>query len=215
MSSDSAATTGNREGGSWLDTQVEGRSFRFWIAVSVLIALVVLGVGAWWVWGLGRGMPTDDSAMTGIGEMPATEVRLPPVAGFYAGEHVFFAHPEASDPQVAGMLTDMMGGSPVFTVPQLTDVPPNARDIVYVFTSGVTGHGPFGFQADVFPSAPGDAGYSPLRTVVLVTWVNEDQARELRSADEVTAAADAGELDLEDTAVVVNMPFLTWPDGER
>jgi hypothetical protein len=150
-----------------------------------------------------------------MGEMPTTEVRLPPVAGFYGGQEIFFVHPEASDPQVAGMLTDMMAGSPVLVVPQLADVPPRARDDVYVFTNGVAGDGPFGFQADVFPSAPGDADYSPLRTVVLATWRDEQPARELRSAQEVTAAADAGELDLEDTGVVVNMPFLTWPDGGR
>lgn len=86
---------------------------------------------------------------------------------------------------------------------------------MYVFTNGVGGTGPFGFQPDVFASAPGDDVYSPLRTVVLVTWVDEEQAGELRSAEEVNAAADAGEIDLEHTDVVVNMPFLTWPDGQR
>jgi hypothetical protein len=202
-------------GKSWLDTRVEGRPVRFWVAVIVGIAVVVLGVGAWWVWGLDRGTPMDDAAMDGMDDMPTTEVRLPPVAGFYDGQEIFFVHPEASHPDVAGMLTDMMAGSPVLTVPQLADVPPQTRDDVYVFTNGVAGHGPFGFQADVFGSAPGDASYSPLRTVMLTTWRDEQQARELRSAEEVTAASDAGELDLQETGVVVNMPFLTWPEGER
>lgn len=47
------------------------------------------------------------------------------------------------------------------------------------------------------------------------SWVDDGQARELRSADGVTAAADTGELTLDKTDVVVNVPFLTWLDGER
>lgn len=177
------------------------------VVAAVVIAVATLSFGAWWVWGLGRGMPMDG--------MATTSVRLPPVAAFYDGEEVFFVHPEASSAEVAGMLTDMMGGSPVVVVPALADVPAAARDDVYVFTNGVEGGGPFGYQPDVFPSAPGDAGYSPLRAVVLVTWRDEDAARVLRSAAEVTAAAEAGDLDLERPDVVVNMPLLTWPGGRR
>ncbi|MBW3578565.1 MAG: hypothetical protein KY462_12660 [Actinobacteria bacterium] len=203
---------------SWLEADVDGRPVKFWIAVAVAIAVVTLGVGAFWVWGLDRGMQMagDMGGMGGeMGDMPSTDVRLPPVAGFYAGEEIFFVHPEASDPKVAGMLTEMMGGSPVLVVPELAAVPAAARGDIYVFTNGVEGHGPFGFQPDVLPSAPGDPGYSPLRTIVLVSWVDAAEARELRSADEVTAAADAGEITLERKDVVVNMPFLTWPEGGR
>jgi hypothetical protein len=196
---------------------VEDRSVGFWIAVAAAIAVVILGFGAWWVWGLERGMPMDgtgggDMAMS---DLPNTDVRLPPVQGLYDGDEVFFVHPEASDPEVAGMLTEMMGGSPVLVVPRLAEVSQGATDDVYVFTNGVQGMGPFGFQPDVFASAPGDSTYSPLRRVVLVTWRDDGRARVLRSADEVTAAVDSNDVDLEKTDVVVNMPFLTWPEGER
>jgi hypothetical protein len=203
--------------GSRLDAEVDGRSLRFWIGIGLAIAVVVLAVGAWWVWGLGRGMPMDGGMGTmdgGMADMPTTGVRFPPVQGFYEGEEVFFAHSEASDPQVAGMLTEMMA-SPVLVVPELAETPEQARDDVYVFTNGVEGMGPLGFQPDVFPSAPGDDAYRPLRHVVLVTWVDEDRARELRSADEILAAAEAGEVELEDSGAVVNMPMLTWPGGGR
>lgn len=201
---------------SWLSADVEGRTVGFWIVVAVTIAVVIMGVGAWWVWGLDRGMPMDDAGgMEDLQEMPSTDVRLPPVAGLYDGQEIFFVHPEASDAEVAGMLTDMMGGSPVLVVPELAAVDAAARDEVFVFTNGIQGMGPFGFQPDVFPSVPGDDDYSPLRTVVLVSWHNEDQARELRSGEDVRAAADAGEVELEQTDVVVNMPLLTWPGGQR
>lgn len=208
---------------SWLDTDVDGRPVRFWIGVGLVIAAVTLGVGAGWVWGLDRGMPMADGTDAGMDapmdesmdDMATTDARLPPVAGLYDGEQVFFVHPEASDPDVADVLTRMMGGSPVLVVPELAEVPTSARDEVYVFTNGIQGMGPFGFQPDVFPSAPGDDAYRPLRTIVLVTWVDDGRAQLLGSADQVAAAADAGDVVLDPTDVVVNMPLLTWPGGQR
>ena len=198
-------------------TEIDGHPIGFWVTIGTVIAVVTLGLGVWWVWGLGQDMPMgddmdDDMVMD---DMPHTDVRLPPVAGFYAGREIFFVHPEASDDQVAEMLTDMMAGSPVLVVPELAEAPAAARDDVFVFTNGIEGMGPFGHQPDVFPSAPGDADYSPLRTVVLVTWHYEEAARELNSAEQVQEAADADEVTLEETDVVVNMPFLTWPQGAR
>lgn len=32
-------------------TEVEGRPLSFWIAIATAIAVVVIGFGAWWVWG--------------------------------------------------------------------------------------------------------------------------------------------------------------------
>lgn len=190
-----------------LDAEIDGRTGRWWAGVAVLIAAVTLGVGAWWVWGLDQGM--------GMNGMVPTDVRLPPVQGLYEGEEVYFVHPEASDEEVAGVLTEMMGDSPVLVVPALADVPAEAVDDVYVFANGVEGSGPLGYQPDVFVSAPGDPDYSPLRQVLLVTWADEGDARQLGSADEVRAAEQAGELETEASGVVVNMPFLTWPDGRR
>lgn len=92
---------------------------------------------------------------------------VPPVDGYLDGQRIRFIHTEASDPDVASLLTDMMG-SPVLTVPALVKAPQEARATVYVFTNGVAGSGPFDFQPDVFDKPPGRPGYSPLREVVLV-----------------------------------------------
>lgn len=138
----------------------------------------------------------------------------PVVRGFYAGGEVLFIHTEASEPQVAEMLTSMMGPE-VVLVPRLAEVPASILADVYVFTNGVSGGGPFGFQPDVFDSVPGEAGYSPLRAVTLVTWRDASIPPELRSVEEIQAAAAAGELALEHPGIVVNMPILSWPGGER
>jgi len=139
---------------------------------------------------------------------------VPPVDGFTEGQRIRFIHTEASDPQVAALLTKMKG-SPVIVVPELAKAPRELLTNVYVFKNGVKGNGPFEFQADVFDNPPGTKGYSPLRAVNLVTWKNEAAARQLRSAAEVKKAIDAGELVVERPGVVVNMPLLTWPGGNR
>jgi len=139
---------------------------------------------------------------------------VPPVDGYTEGQRIRFIHTEASEPQVAGLLTKMKG-SPVIVVPELAKAPKEVLANVYVFKNGVKGNGPFEFQADVFDNPPGTKGYSPLRAVNLVTWKNEGAARELRSAAEVKKGIAAGELVVEQPGVVVNMPLLTWPGGNR
>lgn len=139
---------------------------------------------------------------------------VPAVKGYLDGMEIRFLHTEASDAQVAEMLTKMMG-SPVLVVPSLAQVPPSALAKVYVFKNGVKGEGPFGFQPDVFDAPPSRAGYSPLRAIHLVTWKEGSQPRLLRSADEIAAAESRRELAVERSGSVVNMPLLTWPGGAR
>ena len=139
---------------------------------------------------------------------------VPPVKAYTEGKEIRFIHTEASDPKVAELLTDMMR-SPVLVVASLAEAPKEMLADVYVFKNGVRGDGPFGFQPDVFDNPPGTDGYRPLRSVLIVTWKNENVARELRSAAEVKAAEQAGEVTVETPGVVVNMPLLTWPGGRR
>jgi hypothetical protein len=100
-------------------------------------------------------------------------------------------------------------------VPSLANVPDESLANVYVFTNGVTGSGPFGFQPDVFDNPPGTDGYTPLRRLNVVTWADASQARELKSADEVLAALAADQLTVEQPGVVINMPFVVWDGGKR
>ena len=154
----------------------------------------------------------------GMGGMASTRPSgdfAPPVTGFYAGEKILFIHTEASDRQVTNMLTEMMGGPLVVLVPKLADVPDSFLANVYVFTNGIKGMGPFGFQPDVFESVPVDETYSPLRAINLVAWKEGIKARELRSLEEVKAAETTGDVTITRPGIVVNMPVLTWPGGSR
>ncbi len=150
---------------------------------------------------------------TPAGQMSGTSL-TPPVKGLYNGKEVQFIHTEASDPQVAAMLTRMMGPK-VLLVPSLAKIPRALLADVYVFTNGVKGDGPFGFQVDVFSSVPGEPGYTPLRAVTLVAWKDGVRPRLLGAVEEIRAAARKGELTLRQPGAVVNMPMLVWPGGTR
>ncbi|MCL4270428.1 MAG: hypothetical protein KJZ72_12825 [Anaerolineales bacterium] len=145
-------------------------------------------------------------------EMPKAE--LPAGKAWADGKEIYFVHTEASDPGVAETLTNMME-SPVILVPSLADVPAESLANVYVFTNGIAGDGPFGFQADVFDNPPGSDGYTPLRRLNVVTWTDGSAARELTHVDDVLAAEAAGELTIEQPGVVINMPFVVWDGGQR
>jgi hypothetical protein len=222
------ADGGAEEQRGGLNTRVDGLPVKSWIGIAAAIAVVVLGFGAWWTYGLDRGtspqqgmagpgMHQDMGGDDQMGDMDADVPRFPPVAAYYDGERVFFAHTETSDRKVSEMLTGMMD-SPVVTVPTLAEVSDGALGPLYVFTNGVQPdgpQGPLGFQPDVVDSAPGDPDYTPLRQLLQLTWAGDAEPRVLTSADDVEQAVTAGELSVERTAVVVNAPLLTWPDGQR
>ncbi len=108
-----------------------------------------------------------------------------------------------------------MMGSAVLLVAELAQAPSSTLANVYVFTNGVSGPGPLGFQADVFDNPPGTSGYRPLRALVQVTWRNAQSARLLKSTGQVRSAESNGEVTLARPGVVINMPMMTWPGGQR
>jgi len=177
---------------------------RGWVWAAIFVAVLATGYVA--------GYFVQTPPVTGM--VVAGVPVAPPVKGYAEGQTIYFLHTEASDPEVAKLLTDMMD-SPVLVVPALAEVPEPLVAPVYVFTNGLKGDGPFGFQPDVFPAPPGTEEYRPLRAVLLVSWTDEGAAREVRSVAEVQAAEQAGEVTVERPGVVVNMPMMTWPGGRR
>lgn len=155
----------------------------------------------------------ESSMEMDMGEMSAAPV-IPAGLAYTDGQEIRFIHTEVSDPDVAGLLSDMMS-SPVIFVPSLADAPESMLAKVYVFKNGIEGMGPLGFQPDVFDNPPGTEGYSPLRQIVFVSWIDGSAPRELKSLVELQDAESIGELTTEESNVVVNMPFVTWPGGER
>ncbi len=169
--------------------------------------------------GMKNKMGMDAAKMSKGGMMaPIEGPKVPPVLGYSKGQKILFIHTETSDPKIAKILTDMMGGSPVLIVPSLAMAPKEMLAPVFVFTNGHVGNGPMGplgGQPDIFDNAPGDPKYSPLRSVILVTWKEAMTARVLKSVSALQRVIDSGAVSTKKTGIVVNMPFLTWPGGTR
>jgi hypothetical protein len=142
------------------------------------------------------------------------KAELPAGKAYAEGNEIYFVHTEASDAGVAEKLTNMMQ-SPVVFVPSLANVPDESLANVYVFTNGIEGKGPFGFQSDVFDNPPGTDGYTPLRRLNVTTWAEGANVRELKSVADVLEAEANAELTIEQPGVVINMPFIVWESGKR
>ncbi len=187
------------------------------MSTAIVAVLVISLAAAFPVWGQMKMKPMQPMKPMGTMMTPKDAPVVPPVTGYADGRKILFLHTETSDPEIAKILTDMMG-SPVLVVPSLARAPKEMLASVYVFTNGLSGDGPMGplgFQPDVFDNPPGHSGYSPLRTIVLVTWKDGSSARTLTSAAAVQKAISNGEITTEEPGIVVNMPFVTWPSGRR
>ncbi|MEI8132044.1 MAG: hypothetical protein WCG34_06390 [Leptolinea sp.] len=167
---------------------------------STLFATVVLSLGL--------------AACSGQQVSGPTFASIPAGRAYSEGKEIFFSHTEVSDPAVADKLSAMMK-SPVLLVPSLAKVPDELTAPVYVFENGIAGKGPLGFQPDVFSNPPGTDGYTPLRKIMFVKWAAGVAARELKAAGEILEAEKKGELSLQKSDVVVNMPFMVWDNGKR
>lgn len=186
-------------------------------ATALALAIVVIGTGSWVV-ATQDGPGNMDNAPAMGPAADAAEGMPPVVTGYYEDQPMEFIHTEASDADVAQMLTGMMAGSPVIHTPALGKAGADLASPVYVFTNGVQPdgpHGPFGYQPDVFGTVPGDAGYSPLRSVHLVEWADGTEPHVITNVADVIRAEQTGDVAINTPGIVVNMPVTTWPGGSR
>jgi len=144
-------------------------------------------------------------------------ITMPLIDGYYNGEKVYFIHTEVSDKDISEMLT-MMVNFPTLHVSELKNILPDDLAIVYIFTNGIPGSGPYGggpffFQIDIFDAVPGQNGYSQFRSPHLVTWSENSGPRLLTSVEELLEAEANGEVSIEKTDLVVNAPMIVWKSG--
>jgi hypothetical protein len=83
-----------------------------------------------------------------------------------------------------------------------------ASSDLYVFTNGIKGTGPMGFQASIASTNAGDEAYSPLWRIQTLTWKDPVQAQFLASLKDLTEYTKQGDLKTEIAGIVVNCPFV-------
>jgi hypothetical protein len=127
--------------------------------------------------------------------------------GYVNGKIALFIATDASDNDTASSISDNINNKINFA-PLLKFVPEQARQQGYEFVSGIRGEGAFGFQLPVASALPGEKGYSPIVQLNFVDWKSNATARELKSAVDILAAKNNGELTITKTDILVNSPVI-------
>jgi hypothetical protein len=141
--------------------------------------------------------------------VPQATVQLPVLRGWFDGQIVFYVTTDASEAGAARKMKANFAPRLAQALPRGPQTPgqASALDKVYAVTNFE--------QPSIFASAPDpmgpesrDPAYSPLWRMVTVTWAVGQRPRELRSEEQVLAAAEAGQVVVEPTDVVVNCPIV-------
>jgi len=157
--------------------------------------------------------PDDDSDYTLRLSRANVAATIPMHTGYYDGAPIYYIITDSSNEEYAGEITERQGWK-VELAPLLEHAPDSALQPAYFFTNGMAGDGIHGYQNQVLTRIPGQDGYSALTLHKHVRWVDEGGARELTSESEILAAAEAGEVTIEDHPAVLNMPQIVWPGGQ-
>ncbi len=139
-------------------------------------------------------------------------IDIPLIKGYENGNDIFFIGTDVSDKKSADQLTEMTNFT-VNVAPLLSQTPEAAHGQVYVFTNGVSGKGPNGFQPPVLNAKPGDEAYSPLTQVNMVTWKDASAAKEVKSVQEITDTEKNGTISINKTGIIANHPAVQWEGG--
>jgi hypothetical protein len=140
-------------------------------------------------------------------------IDIPLSQGYIDGNIAYFIATDASDKEAVSSISNNTG-FPINYAPLLAQTPNSSRGQGYLFTNGVQGQGPNGFQLPVANAKPGDEDYSPLWQSNFVKWNDNAIARELKSVEEIMTAQNNGELTVTETNIIVNSPAIKWQGGE-
>ena len=170
-----------------------------------------------------RGQPTEIVTQTIEFEQKETSLllskskvptTLPMHKGIYNSSSVFYIITDSSDQDLANKITENHGWK-VELAPPMGNSPESTLQQLFIFTNGVGGGGIYGFQDDVFSSTPKqESEYSPLSSVIEVTWKQGQNKVVLESAEEVLEAKEGGRVEFKETGIVINTPQIIWPEGQ-
>jgi hypothetical protein len=118
------------------------------------------------------------------------------------GSTIYYIATDASNPDVAKALgVTFVNKTGAATLS-------GASSDLWVFTNGIKGTGPMGFQVSIAGSNVGDVQYSPIWRINAATWKDTEHAKFLTTAQEISMAVSNGMLTTEIAGFVVNCPFV-------
>ncbi len=141
-------------------------------------------------------------------------VQIPMHKGIFNSNSTFYIITDSSDKDLAEKITKKQGWK-VELAPPLSNAPESALQKIFVFTNGVAGDGIYGYQSNVFSSTPAqEKEYSPLSSVIEVSWKKGQNKIIFESAEEILKAEEGKRIDLKETGIVINTPQIIWPQGQ-
>jgi hypothetical protein len=139
-------------------------------------------------------------------------VTIPMRLGFFESDSVYYIVTDSSNQTLADRASKDWR---IEFAPKLRWMPASSQDSIYVFTNGEKGDGMYGYQGDVFASIPAKSDdYSPLRSVIMVSWKAGQNPQVLDSEDEILKAEKDSRIKLVRTNVTINAPQMAWPGGQ-
>jgi len=132
-------------------------------------------------------------------------ISIPVSKGYVNGNISFFIATDASVKEIVSSVSNTTNFS-INYAPSLANTSESSRQQGYVFTNGVVGEGPAGYQLPVASSTPDSEIYIPLFAINYVKWNDDSNARVLKSVDEITKAQNNGEISITKTDIVINSP---------
>jgi hypothetical protein len=140
-------------------------------------------------------------------------VSIPMRDGFYGKSTISYIITDSSNKTISDKLTQKQSWNVKFA-PKLRWAPSSAQDTIYAFTNGIKGDGIYGFQGEVFGVTPAQKEYTPLASLVAVSWKAGQKPQELQSAEDILKAEKDSRLKLTKTNVTLNVPQIVWPGGQ-
>ena len=141
-------------------------------------------------------------------------VTLPMHKGFFNSSSVFYIITDSSDAEFGDVITEKQHWK-VETALPLANAPETTLQQLFVFTNGISGGGIYGYQDEVFSSTPNQKSeYSPLSSVIEVTWKKGQNKIIFESAEEILKAKEGGRVEFKETGFVLNTPQIVWPEGQ-
>ena len=141
-------------------------------------------------------------------------VKIPLHKGIFNSTSLYYIITDSSDKDLGKLVSEKQKWK-VELAPPLAKTPETATQKIFVFTNGVTGNGIYGFQDEVFSTTPHqESEYSPLSSVVEVSWKKGQNQAIFGSSDEILKANEVGRIEIKETGIVLNTPQIKWSDGQ-
>ena len=140
-------------------------------------------------------------------------IEIPMHKGMYNGNEIFYIITDASDKDYVNTISEKQELNIQLSKP-LKNIPENNLQKIFLFKNGIKGDGIFGFQTDIFSDTPEQSSYTPLGSIIEVTWKSGQKEIIFESADDIIDAEQSGRIKFNETNVVVNTPQIKWSGGQ-